>query len=334
MKYEVALIPLWIRRISQLNGYPRGFIDTRIGIGLTEYLNKTKKNDKNSEDESNLSVAGCDKDRMYVEVPFIGDQTDLMKKKLQGLSATIRPDLDVRFYAKPPRAVGTFFPNKVPVPKHLQSSTVYTVKCKDCEDTYVGMTKRQTITRLHEHGASKDLFNPSKKKNNVDTDKPIDSRQQPTSALMTTTTTEVKTQQQQQEDPLLRRSNRIREAALAKKVTNNIDDPESDHDVKNEKKKITKKKNEKDEKKEEEGMKKKEDENPSSIAEHVQRTNHKMDWENFRILWRDNNTQRLMIKESLVIRAHEPRLNRTTHSVPLLIFPEGLERHLVPDPNG
>ena len=43
---------------------------------------------------------------------------------------------------------------------------------------------------------------------------------------------------------------------------------------------------------------------------------------------------RLLIKESLVIRAYEPRLNRTTHSVPLIVFREGLERNLVPDPNG
>jgi hypothetical protein len=75
-------------------------------------------------------------------------------------------------------------------------------------------------------------------------------------------------------------------------------------------------------------------ENPSSIAEHIHDTGHKMDWTNFRVLWRDNNAQRLMINESLVIRAHEPRLTRTTHSVPLLIFPEGLERKLVLDPNG
>ena len=72
----------------------------------------------------------------------------------------------------------------------------------------------------------------------------------------------------------------------------------------------------------------------SSIAEHEESTGHHMDWKNFRVLWRDNNVYRLLIKESLVIRAHEPWLNRTTHSVPLLVFPEGLERHLVPDPNG
>ena len=72
----------------------------------------------------------------------------------------------------------------------------------------------------------------------------------------------------------------------------------------------------------------------SSIAEHEETTGHHMDWRNFRIVWRDNNVYRLLIKESLIIKAHEPRLNRTTHSVPLLVFPEGLERHLVPDPNG
>lgn len=53
-----------------------------------------------------------------------------------------------------------------------------------------------------------------------------------------------------------------------------------------------------------------------------------------RILWKDNVAYRLLIKESLVIQGYEPFLNRATHSVPLLILPEGLERDLVPDSNG
>ena len=72
----------------------------------------------------------------------------------------------------------------------------------------------------------------------------------------------------------------------------------------------------------------------SSLAEHEKITGHHIDWQNVRVVWRDNIGYRLLIKESLVIRAHEPQLNRTTHSVPLLVFPEGLERSLVPDPNG
>ena len=114
-----------IRHYCRLNGYPRDFVNTRIGIGLTKYLDKNSNNE-----ESNLPVAGCDKQRLFVEIPFIGEQTDLMKKKIQQLTESIRPDLDVRFVAKPPRTVQTFFPTKDPVPKHLQSNTVYAATCK------------------------------------------------------------------------------------------------------------------------------------------------------------------------------------------------------------
>jgi hypothetical protein len=102
-----------IRRVCYLNGYPRGFVNIHIGIGLTKYLKK------NSEKSNQPPEAGCEKGRMYVEVPYIGDQSDLMKTKLQRLSASVRPNLDIRFYTRPRRTVQTFFPNKVPVPKHL-----------------------------------------------------------------------------------------------------------------------------------------------------------------------------------------------------------------------
>jgi hypothetical protein len=48
-----------------------------------------------------------------------------MKKTIEHLTGSIRPDLDVRFVAKPLRAVQTFFPTKDRVPKRLQSDTVY-----------------------------------------------------------------------------------------------------------------------------------------------------------------------------------------------------------------
>ena len=119
---DIVLNKVWY--YCQLNGYPRDFVDTRIGIGLTKYLNK------NNNEESNLLLAGCDKQRLFVEIPFIDMQTDLMKKKIQQLTGSIRPDLDVRFVAKPPRTLQTFFPTKDPVPKHLQSNTMYAATCK------------------------------------------------------------------------------------------------------------------------------------------------------------------------------------------------------------
>ena len=107
-----------IRHYCHLNGYPRDFVDRPIGIGLTKYLNRNNK-------EPNLPVAGCERQRLFVEVPFIGEQIDLMKKKIQQLTESICPDLDVRFIAKPPRTVQTFFPTEEPVPKRRQSNTVY-----------------------------------------------------------------------------------------------------------------------------------------------------------------------------------------------------------------
>ena len=121
-----------------------------------------------------------------------------------------------------------------------------------------------------------------------------------------------------QQAPTLRRSSRIRNKK--KEVVNEVTNTKTDRQIEQATTNRTK------------------NENTnvvlSSLAEHEKNTNHHIDWRNTRVLWRDNNPYRLLIKESLVIRAHEPQLNRTTHSVPLLVFPEGLERSLIPDPNG
>ena len=208
-----ASVVSMIQHYCHLNGYPRSFVDTRIAIGLTKYRNK------NNNEESNLPVAGCEKQRLFVEVLLIGEQTDLMKKKIQHLTESIHPDLYVRFVAKPPRTVETFFPTKDPVPKHLQSNTVYAATCKECGDTYVGMTKRQTVARLCEHGAPKDTFD-RKTNNIVNGVQPITVQQQTRSSRNTTIEPKAK-----QQEPSLRRSSRIRNqtVALATMVTNTND---------------------------------------------------------------------------------------------------------------
>ena len=125
-----------------------------------------------------------------------------MKKKIQHLTGLIRPDLDVRFAAKPPRTAQTFFPTKDPIPKHLQSNTVYEAASKECADTYVGMTKRQTVTRLWEHGAPKDTFD-RKINSNVDGVQPITVRLQKRSSRSTTTKAKAKQTKKQQQNPPL-----------------------------------------------------------------------------------------------------------------------------------
>jgi hypothetical protein len=71
----------------------------------------------------------------------------------------------------------------------------------------------------------------------------------------------------------------------------------------------------------------------SSTSRHQQRTGHDMNWRGFKIVWQDSNTYKLLLKESLIINAYKTPLNLTTHSVPMLVFPQGLPRELLPDPD-
>ncbi|CAF1491492.1 unnamed protein product, partial [Adineta steineri] len=68
----------------------------------------------------------------------------------------------------------------------------------------------------------------------------------------------------------------------------------------------------------------------SSIQKHIDETKHKMDWKNCKVMCTETSKHKLLIRESLFIIAKKPELNRTTHSVPLYIFPEGVKRHQLP----
>lgn len=68
----------------------------------------------------------------------------------------------------------------------------------------------------------------------------------------------------------------------------------------------------------------------SAVEKHVLETRHRIQWENTKILWTDNQPHKLLIKESILIKAHEPAMNRTTHSVPLYIFRNGIDRKFLP----
>ncbi|CAF0938985.1 unnamed protein product, partial [Didymodactylos carnosus] len=60
----------------------------------------------------------------------------------------------------------------------------------------------------------------------------------------------------------------------------------------------------------------------SSLAKHESETGHKIDRKNFDVIDHDNHSYYLLVKESLMIKKLQPKLNCTTHSVPMIIFPE------------
>ena len=66
---------------------------------------------------------------------------------------------------------------------------------------------------------------------------------------------------------------------------------------------------------------------PSAVKQHENTNKHKIDWNNFNIIARDNKNYHLLIKESLLINHFKPSLNKTITSIPLIIFPEGLQAY-------
>ena len=64
----------------------------------------------------------------------------------------------------------------------------------------------------------------------------------------------------------------------------------------------------------------------SALTKHFVSTGHAFTDKDFKILLSDRNRYRLLIKESLLIRQREPKLNGTDRSTPLYIFSDGIPK--------
>ena len=210
-----------IRNICQVTDYPIDFVNTRIGIGLSKYLKTTK-------DEPELPVAGCNKRRMYVEIPYIGNQTELLKKKISHLTSETRLDLDLRYVAKPPHSIKSLFPTIEPVPKHLQSDMVHAAKCNDYGDTYVGKPKDNSVD-VYVNMVHRRLTSINNQMTNVIITPLLTSTNKRRSSPNTRRTTKC-VEAKQPAKPTPRRSSRIRDKSTAA-VVNNITNQGTDQQI-------------------------------------------------------------------------------------------------------
>jgi hypothetical protein len=242
---------------------------------------------------------------------LILDSINAFKQKLSRISGQVRPDLDVRFYTKPPPSVQTNFNLKDPIPKHLQADVVYSVNCIDCGHTYVGKTIRQPIRRLKEHGAPDTIFHQQNSHSvingNIISQESYPLVQHLNNNNQYTTIGPIKERHRARGTPYpdpstLRRSARIQ----AQRPNSRNNQNNKHHQIS-----IIK----------------------SSINEHQKQTGHQMDWEGFKIVCHETHKQKLLIKESLVIKGYDTQLNKTTHSVALILFPEGIPSNHLPNPS-
>ena len=100
-----------------------------------------------TEDGLNTST----KEEFNITLPFLGNQSNIVKKKLQKLFSDYYPNAKIKIVFKTGIKIGSFFKFKDTIPSHIRSLLVYKFTCSSCNATYIGKSKRHHIIRMCEH---------------------------------------------------------------------------------------------------------------------------------------------------------------------------------------
>jgi hypothetical protein len=88
----------------------------------------------------------------YLSLPYVNDKSEIVARKIKNIVKEHFQNVHLRIAFKAPAELGDHFPfkDKVNDPSKL-SGVVYHLKCKNCQDSYIGMTTRTCSTRMEEH---------------------------------------------------------------------------------------------------------------------------------------------------------------------------------------
>ena len=155
----------FIRYITRINGYPCNFVECQIRHTLNRYFKKNQQKDiksklilvkskkgLNNNNEIKSKDITNKKDKIIIDLPYVGKSTRKFTKEIGQISKQINPNMAIITVQKPPPKVGQLFSNKDKIPTYLQSDVVYQVKCLSCSASYIGQNRRQLKKRLKEHG--------------------------------------------------------------------------------------------------------------------------------------------------------------------------------------
>ena len=117
------------------NGYQRDFIYSLI----SKYVNKIY--------DPYIKPEGPKKKEIFIRLPYLGDASKKIENTLNGLFAHI----NYKFFYSYSRLTNKLrFKERSP----LKSNTIYLLKCKSCNASYIGETCRNLQTRMSEHDMS------------------------------------------------------------------------------------------------------------------------------------------------------------------------------------
>ena len=130
-----------IKNILISNGFSCNFINKHI----KHFLRKKHSSD------NNLPSFGPEKKILFLCLPFCGINSSKLKRQLERVIGKIAPWAKLNIIFRPYFRLKILSNLKSPVPLLNKSNVVYKINCNECDEFYIGMTKRRVHIRLKEH---------------------------------------------------------------------------------------------------------------------------------------------------------------------------------------
>jgi hypothetical protein len=122
------------------NGYPAGVINYNIN----DVLNRQQSRPKNP------TTTVPKKEIIYV-LPYLGVQSKIITKQLKSCINKFYGWINLRVIFQSAYRIKSLFPYKDRINRSQLSKVVYKASCWDCQDFYIGKTKRRLHDRKTEH---------------------------------------------------------------------------------------------------------------------------------------------------------------------------------------
>ncbi|CAF3940416.1 unnamed protein product [Rotaria sp. Silwood1] len=317
-----------IRGLALDNGYPVAFVESLIRRQLNLIYTPRA-----------ITSTAPETDTVVLRVPYYGKPSQIYAKRVTAAAAKQYPLKQVRVVYDVTARIGQNFTNKDQIPTELKSGVVYEATCPQCKEQYIGKTCRHLKTRMNEHLAEqKKILSPPVKvpepklHSNVSSKKVIGNHNL---HLMMTRSKSHMIKHEINQRKLLPKALTKAGHNRQQTETSNTTTETKIHMTRSQTKKvqsikIDSKKVETDELLESVIPVDKNANNTilkSALTKDFVSTGHAFTTDDFKILLSDRHRYRLLIKESILIRQREPKLNGTDRSTPLYIFPDGIPKN-------
>ena len=105
-----------------------------------------------SKNRNKIVVSTVPKKELFIVLPFLGQsQSTFICKRLKTCVSSFYSAVDLKVIFQNTQRIKSFFPYKDRLNRSQMSKVIYKANCWDCNDSYIGKTKRRLHDRKTEH---------------------------------------------------------------------------------------------------------------------------------------------------------------------------------------